>query len=269
MEVEYESNTKVTKNNEESDSDHYSEDEKELLITSYHDLNTFDSNDNRYLIFGTYGNATAYLKTALYLETKKNHLAIKGKFMEGKANDKKPKKLVAELYQIKHENEYSLLLVPKDKFNKQNYQTVTDFLFSGTLKINSILAFDSKFYKDVIFDGNKEIEIKDKLFSLKNSKQSQSNQFIKPKELPKFNGAVGFIAYLFVKSEILKLPLTVYFAFYSELEVCSSNLRIFDDCSFTYSFLKNKVDQDFIEANSIRIQDILKEFNSYKSCIYS
>lgn len=267
--MEVEIDTKLPKEEEIDSSDDEKVEDKDLLQTEFLSLNNFDNTESRYLMVGTYGNSSAYLKSALYEEIKRNTKAFKGKFLQSSNADKKaPKKVVAELYQFTENESSNLILLLKKDLSFQSYKFIVDFLLNDKLKVSSVVILRSVLYKDIIYEGNKE-EIKQSLFVLKNSIQQQCNQLIRGNELPKFNGASGFTAYLFTKTEILSIPCVLYTAAHTEYDVCFENLSIFDKCSITYAFLRQKMTQDYIKEKNIPLSDIVSEFNSYKAGIYS
>ena len=96
-----------------------------------------------------------------------------------------------------------------------------------------------------------------------------SNQIIKGIEIPMFNGVRGFAAYLLVKTGNLKIPCVYYLAAHIEHETCLANLRILDQCSVTYPFLRNKLSEENIKNIKVGVTALLSEFNSGKSNMFS
>ena len=261
----------INPNNEpdQEEDDDLTYNEKELMETEYVDLNPFEDSQNiQYLIYGQYGHASAYLKVALYDEIKTNSKSFKGKFMQYNKSDKKPKKLIAELYQFNtNNNKSSILILPNKDFNIQNYKYISDFILNK-FKVEGIVLFKQIYYTNVLSNKDKEV-FKNKLFYLKNTYQNQSNQLIPGDNLPLFNGATGFISYMYTKSEFLEIPCVVYICSYSEYEVCLSNISVFDKCGECYSFLKDKLDNNKIKNRNVSFNDLVREYNSYKSGIFS
>lgn len=275
MEVDIETIINKQTNNDNEDSDYsFEEDENDLLATTYLDLNNFDTKDNDYLIFGTFGNASGFLKVALYDELKKQPNAFKGKFMQGKVSDKNsPKKLVAEVYQFKHDTQHSIVILPKESFNKQNYSFISDFFISTKEKESQVnfkraIILDSKYYNEFIKEGDKS-SFKEELFCIKNQTQNQVNQLIRCPEIPVFNGISGFSAYFLQKTDLFNLPAVYYCAAHTEYEVCLTNFKIFEKCAVTYPFFRNKLTSEKIGEIKVGLSALLKEFNSYKDSIYS
>jgi hypothetical protein len=273
MEVDIETNDKIKENNNEDSDYSYEEDESDLLTTTFVDLNNFDTKDNDYLIFGTFGNASGFLKVALYEELRKQPNAFKGKFMQGKASDKNsPKKLVAEVYQFKHDTQHSIVVLPKEQFNKQNYSFVSDFFISQNEKQSQVnfkraIILDSKYYNEFIKEGEKD-SLKEELFCIKNDTQQQVNQLIRCPEIPVFNGISGFSAYFIQKTNLFKIPAVYYCAAHTEYEVCLSNIKIFEKCAVTYPFFRNKLSEEKVANINVGLSALFKEFNSYKNSIY-
>lgn len=270
MEIEIDGFGNKLLNEEELEKEEEERIKKLIVETSYVELNEFDSKENDYLLFSNFGNASGYLRVALYEELRKDPKAFKGKFMqEGKPNNK----LVAEVFQFKHNNEYSIVVLPKGDFNKQNYTYISDFIINknsgnNKLTVKRIVALNSTYYNDLVKQNINE-DFRNNLYCVKNELQKQSNQMIKAKDLPVFNSIGGFSAYLMIKSEALKIPCVYYLAAHTEYEVCLTNLRIFDACAVTYPFFRKKLSEENLKNITIGVPTLLKEYNSYKNSIYS
>jgi len=278
MEIEENINSKIKEEEVDSEAEEEEMLKKELLETTYLDLNEFDAKENDYLLVASYGNAAGFLKLSLYEEIKKNSLAFKGKFFQQKESEKnKPKKLVGELYQFKTESGgFSLVLFLKQEFNFQNYQTVADLLLNPSSKNNlvqvkkGVVFLESKFFKDLILSTSDNHELyKKRLFHYKNDIQCQSNQIVKGEELPIFNGIKSFSAYLSVKSSLLGLPFVFYYATYTEHEVCLENILVFKELEVSYSFLRGKLEHERLKNLKPSYQTILSEYNASKSNMFA
>lgn len=268
MEIEIEKNINEEGNENESDNEEkeIEQSKKDLLEIEYVEQNPLDNQENDYLLFSTFGNASGYIKLALYQELRKTSGAFKGKFMSYKKDQKnQPKKLNAELYQFKDGSNYHLVLFEKKDFSRQAFKIISDMVLS---KVKRVVTFDSKYYKDIISIDDKE-SLKNKVYCIKNKIQLISNQMIKALDFPVFNGLFGFNAYLQIKTETLKLPCVSYVASHTELSVCMDNIKIFDSfLPISYAFLRGKVSEDNLNLLGVSTDTILSEFNNYKNSIF-
>ena len=181
------------------------------------------------------------------------------------------RKQVADVYQINHEGVFIIYLVMKDALNAQNYKFIYDYLFSGSnLKVENIVLFNSKHCTS--FMGYKEEEkkeLKNKLFVLKNKVQLQSNQLIRGEELTCFNGFTGFYAYLFTKANLFNIPCVIFVGSYEENEININSISVFNQCGITYSFLKDKLTEEYLKKADIDLCKVFYEFNSTRNTLYS
>lgn len=265
-------NVGITKNfneNEFSELDDAEYDyESELLENDQVEMNNFDSQANDYLLVGVYGNGSAYLKTALHEELKDK--AYKIKFMAKLAKDKtKPKKIVAELYQIQNKNNYHLVLLTKQNFTDQSYKFVIDYLKNINLTYKRVVVYDSKHSTNYL-TNNQEEQTKNLCFCLKNTRQLQSNQLIRVKSLPVPNTISEFSAYLITYHDFIDVPCVVYIAITNLYEVCLESVRIFNESTVSYEFLRDKLTEEyFISKNIPYKSNLFKEYNAFKNLVYS
>jgi len=243
------------------------EEPTEPLITEYKDINDMTNKGARYLFIANNSHSKAYIKLALYNELFKADKSLKGRFQTFK-KDSKSKKQIADLYQIESNGEYTFYLLLKEGISCESYKFIFDFFFNGDLKVSNITLFSSKFYSSFFGLSDKELEEnKNKLYFLKNSIQAQSNQMIPGEEIPFFNGFTGLFAYIFTKSNIIKVPCVLYLATYEENEVSLRSVSAFERCQMIYGCLKNKLSEDHIK--SLDLSKIFYEFNSIKTSLYS
>jgi len=108
------------------------------------EMNNFDSVENKDLIVGIYGNGYAFIKSSLLLEIKASK-AFKIKFMiKNKLHKHLAKKLICELYQINHNNNYHLVLLTKNYLDGYFFNEILDHINQKySLKYNNIIIADS------------------------------------------------------------------------------------------------------------------------------
>jgi hypothetical protein len=257
------------KMNVEIEKDFSSDEEKdELIQTDAVELNALDNKDNDYLLVGIFGNGSGFLKSALYKDLRVKSDSYKIKFLVGHHNDKtRPKKIVAEVHQFSANNINHLVLHTKQNFCNQSFKFVIDYLKNNGISYKRVAIFDSMHHSYTF-----NLENKETVFSLKNTKQSQSNQLIKPKSLPAPNTIGDFSAYLLTYHEFVDIPCVTYIAVTNHYEVCLDSVRLYEETSVTYPFFKEKLSQDYFTKNQISnqsIQSLFKEFNSFKNLVYS
>lgn len=260
---------------EDKDSDSESgDDSNEVKFkTEFVEMNSLNK-ESDLLIIGSYGNASGYLKVALYDEFKINSGSLKGKFFQVNNKDKsKPKKLVGELYQITYQGSNTLILIAKEDLNFNNYQTISDMLLNPNSKQNivkssKVICLDSKHYNDFVKEGDKT-SLKDKTYFIQNKTLSKKNEnFGNITEIPVFNGVTGFSAYLLNKCDILNIPCVYFLASTSEYKVCLDNLKTFNSLEF-YPIFKGRLDNEYLKSKKIDVTLLLKEFNHYQTSIFT
>lgn len=260
----------------DSDSDTCEDTSTVKVLTEYVEMNGVQSN-NELLIVGSHGNASGFLKISLYTEFKNTPGSLKGKFFQINNKDKsKPKKLVAELYQFKYQNNNALVILTKEDLNFNNYKTISDMLLNVNSEINKthkisikkVICLDSKHYNDFVKEGDKS-NMKNQTFFIKNKAYMKLNENTEGvSEIPVFNGVVGFSAYLINKCDILNIPCVYYLASTSEYKVCLDNLKVFNSLKFL-DFFKGKLEDDYLKSNKIDVSLLLKEFNHYQTSIFT
>lgn len=254
--------------NVEKEKDYSSEEEEgyELIETDVVELNDLEKKDNDYLLVGTFGNGSGFLKSSLYADMKANDKAYKFKFMCKLGKDRsRPKKVCAEVYQLTVDNNSHLVMHTKQNLSDQSYKYIIDYFKNSGITYKRLAIFDSVHTSQVI---NCDAGV----FCLKNSKQLQSNQLIKPKILPPPNTIQGFAAYLLTYHEVADIPAVAYLAVSSLYEVCLESVLLFQDTAVTYAFLRDKLTSNYLSSKGITnssIQLQFKEFNSFKNHVYS
>ncbi len=136
MEVDYE----IEKKSNESDDD---EVKKSEIETDIIEVNDIDSKENANLYVASYGNGVAFIKSVFYKALRENRV-LKSKFWQKNVEfPNRPKKLVAELYQIQdYGNAKSIVLLLKQDFNHDNYIRVVDYL-KANFSFKNIASFNS------------------------------------------------------------------------------------------------------------------------------
>jgi hypothetical protein len=238
------------------------ENEVHLIDTDSVELNEFKK-ENYYLLVGIHGNGSGYLRAALYTELKTDNKSYKVKFLAKSAKDSnKPKKIVAELYQVEINERCHLILLSKSGISDQSFKYIVDFLDNNTT-FKQVVVYDSLHLSKTILPE----DFPDTLYSLKNTKQLQCNQMIAPKGLPAPNTIQDFAAYLITYYDFKDIPCVVYVLITSLYEVCLHSIKHFE--TPTYDFLRQKLTQNHIEENKINISLLLKEYNSFKNSVYT
>lgn len=253
----------------------YSSDEEdldrglEILVNSTVEVNDLDSKENDYLIVGSHGNGSAFVKSALYLELKANK-TLKVKFMtQFEKNKNKPKRLVAELYQIRNNTNSAnnLVLLTKEVLDHRSYRFIADYITSGTnLTIKRAVVFDSCHISDLI---TFESQTREGLYCLMNKAQIKTNQLVQAENYPGPNTIKGFCAYLLVNSEVKKIPCIVYISAINDYEVGLKSVRTFERVGSTYAFLREKLTDTYFKENNIALTNLpFKEYNTFKNNFY-
>jgi hypothetical protein len=238
------------------------ENEIHLIETESVELNGFKK-DNHYLLVGIHGNGSGYLKTALYNELKADSKSYKVKFLAKGAKDgNKPKKIVSELHQIETNGKNHLILIVKSGLSDQSFKNIVDFLDTN-VTFKQVVVYDSLHLSKTILPEDSP----DTLYAIKNSKQVQSNQLIKPKNLPAPNTIQDFAAYLITYYDFKDVPCVVYVLVTSLYEVCLDSIRHYE--TPTYEFLREKLTQSYLDQNKINATLLLKEYNSFKNSVYT
>jgi hypothetical protein len=250
-------------NTEITDYSSEEETETESIITEHVDMNDLYSKDNEYLLVGIYGHGSGYLKVALNDDFKADSKTYKVKFLTSNIKDKtKPKKIIAELHQIKCGSSYNLVLFTKIDMGSQNHKYIFEYL-TTKVTFKHAAVFDAyHLSKTFIPEGTK-----DTLYSLKNRKQIMSNQLIRAPNLPAPNSVQDFSAYLLTCFEFIDLPCVVYIAVTSLHEVCLDTIRLYDCVGVTYEFLRDKLTDDRVKRLNVTV--MLKEYNSFKNSFYT
>lgn len=242
----------------------------DLIKTSVVEVNDLDSKENDYLLVGIHGNGSAFIKSALYLELKANKV-LKAKFMvESEKNKLKPKRLVAELYQIRNETNTAnnLLLITKDILDHRSFRFIADYLTSGIkISVKRAVVFDSCHVSDLVsFNEKNTLE---GLYCLMNRPQVKSNQKVQAEIYPGPNAIADFGAYLMVHGEVKNLPCIVYVAVVNTYEIGLQSVKTFDRIGVNYAFLRDKLSDLFLKENKIALSSLpFKEYNSFKNNFY-
>ena len=255
----------------------YSSDEEDLnkgldvIKTSVVEVNDLDSKDNDYLLVGIHGNGSAFIKSALHLELKANKV-LKLKFMvESEKNKTKPKRLVAELYQIRNETNTAnnLLLLTKDILDHRSFRFIAEYLISGSnVSAKRAVVFDSCHVSDLVSFNNEKSSLEG-LYCLMNKPQVKSNQKVQAEIYPGPNAIADFGAYLMVHGEVKNFPCIVYIAVINTYEIGLQSVRTYDRVGTIYPFLREKLSEGFLKENNITLNNLpFKEYNTFKNNFY-
>lgn len=134
----------VEKNIENTSQDSSDDDDSSKIttLTSVVEVNSIDSKENGNLYVGIYGNGVAYLKSVFYKPLRENRV-LKVKFMVSNTEfPTRPKKLIAELFQIRDQSGNSLVLLLKDGLSTLSYITLVDYL-SKNFSFKNVAIFNS------------------------------------------------------------------------------------------------------------------------------
>jgi hypothetical protein len=224
------------------------ENEYDLIETEAVEVNPFDSKDNDYLLVGIYGNGSAFLKSSIFLEMKNKSNSYKLKFMTKMGKDKTRAKNVSyEIFQFSHNSVKNLVLHTKQNFTDQSYKYLLDYLKNNGITYKRVAIFDSTHVSSII---GLEQEVSN-VYCLKNTIQMRSNQLIRVRDLPSPNTVHNFAAYLMTYHEVIDLPCVVYLSVSSLYDVSLQTVKLYNDTTISYAFLRDKLTDTYLTQNQI------------------
>ena len=268
---------KNSKKSEESDDDDAS---KITTVTEIVDVNDKDSEENDNLYVGAFGNGQAFLRSTLYKALRENKVLKIKVMLKNTEFPQRPKKLIAELFQIKDfSGKNSLVLFTKDDFPSTSYIAVVDYL-KANFTFKNLATFESihhseylfifKFYFSLVLSNeDTRDKIKNKLCNIKNTVQLQQNKLITGVDFPFPNSVGGFSAHLLTWAEMNNIPSVCYISVSDYYDICMDSIKIFYSCASTYAVMREKLDEEYLKMNSVNLKmSVFVQYQTAKNMLY-